>query len=435
MKCNHSLMKLILLLLVGILFLSGCGQGTTSTSSGNINSRLLYSFSQGSAGFYYASPTLVGDYIYIGTSRKFQNAHADDNYFFKLDKSLNKIWEYSLGTMEVRGSAVLDSSGNIYFVVEVGKIPDNAEIATDYLYSLDSSGSFRWRKLIRPPGGMNTTGVFTPAISTNDVIYVGGDKFYAFNSDGTTRWTYGSNMVIRTAPAIDSSGNIYFGAPGSNFTIPAAVYSLTATGAARFVSVVGTINDIHFTSSPAFSTDETKIYIGFNDIVYCFSTTDGSTVWSFTPPGIQGDFNATPAVDQNNNIYFGTKANQGSVFYAIKADGSALLWKNEINADLYCSPCLGNNGIVYVGSEYSGNEQRLHAMNITTGATVWSSYLPYDTTWCSPVLSDEGILYVGTMSELVQGKLYAFQTTSTGLLSNAGSPRFHGGNASTGRRN
>lgn len=97
-------------------------------------------------------------------------------------------------------------------------------------------------------------------------------------------------------------------------------------------------------------------------------------------------FRASLAVDENNTVYIGTKADDKSTFFAINSDGT-LKWKNQLGADLYSSPALGKNGFVYVGSENLAEEKRLHALN------------------------DEN-----------------------GLLENAGSPRFHLSNSSHGRR-
>ncbi|MEJ2050763.1 MAG: PQQ-binding-like beta-propeller repeat protein, partial [Calditrichota bacterium] len=159
-------------------------------------------------------------------------------------------------------------------------------------------------------------------------------------------------------------------------------------------------------------------------------------VWALTPDGVSGVFRATPAVDEENNIYLGTKANKESVFYAIKADGSGLLWKNPVGADLYSSPALGADHILYVGSEWSSDGQiHLHALTLQTGTEVWSASLAADVTWCSPALTDNGLLYIGNMAgDEEGGTLYCLRTDSPGLLTAAGSPRFHEGNTSTGRR-
>ena len=93
-------------------------------------------FTQGSVGFYYNSPTLVNNFIYIGTSRGSNQKIATDNNIFKLNLNLTKVWEYSLGNKDVRGGATLDNYGNIYFVVVEGRLNGDNSNSKLYLYSL-----------------------------------------------------------------------------------------------------------------------------------------------------------------------------------------------------------------------------------------------------------------------------------------------------------
>ena len=125
------------------------------------------------------------------------------------------------------------------------------------------------------------------------------------------------------------------------------------------------------------------------------------------------------------------------MFYAIRADGSGLRWQNAIGADLYSSPAIGDDRTLYVASERSGSgHTHLHALDLATGTEKWSSPLRADVTWSSVAISDDGTLYIGSMDFDGTGAgLYAFRTDATGLLRGAGSPRFHGGNSNTGRRN
>jgi outer membrane protein assembly factor BamB len=392
-----------------------------------IGGATLHSFSQGSVGFYYNSPTIVGDYLYIGTSRGFNYDVAGDNSFFKLDLSLNKVWEYPLAKREVRGAATLDGAGNIYFVVEEGRLREDTSNSRLYLYSLDNNGNFRWSR--QTATSVPILGMSNPAIATDGTVYVGGDKFSALDTNGNVLWEYewpGNAMDIMNAPIVDPDGNVYFVATWGY------VVSLTPKGTVRWE--VATLNGEHY-SSPAFSTDYSRVFVAVQNTVYCLESTTGNRVWQFTPPGIIGSFRATPAVDNNNNIYLGTKADSNSVFYGIKSDGSALLWENKIGADLYSSPALGNDNTIYVGSEYAGGK-RLHALHMSTGNTRWSASLSAaDLVWSSSAILNTGILYIGSMDYLgTGGGVYAVQTDSTSLLENAGSARFHEGNASTGRR-
>ena len=447
--------RLALLVMVSVVALIGCGGGGEGGGGGNPNGdgntqseRKLYSLYLPSTGIYYSSPTLAGNYIYIGTSRGWLYDVASNNYFFKLNLNLTKAWEYPLEKKEVRGGATLDSSGNIYFVIEDGRLNGNSSNSKLYLYSLDNNGVYRWSKIIS--SSVYNLGMINPAITTDDIIYIGGDKFYALDTSGNEKWTYDNNMTIMNAPIIDPTGNIYFNAAGSiNSLYSSSIVSLYSNGTERWRFPTSGES----LSSPAFSVDYSKIFVGVGTKVYCLQANTGIKVWEFTPPGMVdtnpidnnhywGVFRATPAVDSNNNVYIGTKANINSVFFAIKADGSGLLWKNEIGGDLYPSPVLGNDNTVYVGSEDSGGNHvygnNLHALDMATGNTKWAVSFSNDVSWSSPVLSDKGILYIGVMdyngAGMPGGSIYAFRTDSTGLLPNAGSPRFLGGNSSTGRR-
>ncbi len=390
-----------------------------------------YSPKLGRANYYYNPPTVVGDHVYIGTSRRLHDAPGPDNFFFKLDNNLKKVWEYPLGYDEVRGGAALDAEGRIYFVVERGRKLGDASMVEDFLFCLSNDGKFQWQFLIASPVSAsqaasvhyNDVGMFNPAIAANGTIYVGGSKFYALSSSGEKVWEYPASRYfdggMKNAPIIDPEGNIYFLASG-------LLLCLRPDGTERWLAYGGDA-----WSSPAFSFDYTRVYAATVRTVHCFDTATGATIWSFTPPGISGDFRATPAVDDAGNVYLGTKADSAGTFYAIKADGT-LLWENHMGADLYSSPALGNDRTIYVGSEYTGSERRFHALDMASGAKKWSVRFPGmgDVTWSSPALVDGGVIYVGSMN----GNVYAIRSDATGLLPNAGSARFHEGNASTGRR-
>ena len=425
------------LYLIVVLFLPGSCSGDEEYNEDEIkvSERQLQTFTQGSVGYYYNPPTIVNNYIYIGTSRGDPYAPAIDNSFFKLDASLNKVWEYPLGPNEVTGSATLDKIGNIYFVVNEGREKNNMGYSLNKLYSLDKDGKFRWSRNIDNQGKAFFN---NPAISDDDVIYIGGNKFYAFDINGNEIWSYAVPYKIYNAPIIDPEGNIYFKSANK-------VISLDKNGNNRWIY---TIEADYGPSSTAFSVDYSKIFVPGTNIMYCLRTSDGNKLWEYTIPDMigKGAFRATPAVDDHDNIYIGThwkgEGDAGQqTLYAIKSDGSGILWKNVIGADLYSSPALGNDRVVYIGSE-CGNEgpkhSRLHAIDMATGATVWSAQLGLDVTYSSPAISNNGTLYIASMDMYTEGgergMVYSFKTNSTGLLSGAGSPRFHGGNSSTGRR-
>ncbi len=436
---KNSRLIYTLYLIVGLFLLGSCsGDEEYKEDEIKVSERQLHTFTKGTVGFGNNSPTIVNNYIYIGTSRGSQYAPANDNSFYKLDASLNKIWEYPLGSGEVSGAATLDLMGNIYFVVHEGRKFDEPFSNTiTKLYSLDNNGNLRWFR----SGFGDHCSFINPATSVDNVIYVGGDKLHAFDINGNNIWNYTEYINFNyNAPIIDPEGNIYFKSEGK-------VISLDKNGNKRWSF---TIEIDYGASNTAFSVDYSKIFVPGANTMYCLRTSDGNKLWEYTIPDMIGkaEFRATPAVDDNDNIYIGThwkgEGDAGQqTLYAIKSDGSGILWKNVIGADLYSSPALGNDRAVYVGSE-CGNmgprHSRLHAIDMATGVTIWSAQLEMDVTWSSPAISNNGTLYIASMdmytedSECLRGMVYSFKTNSTGLLSGAGSPRFHEGNSSTGRR-
>lgn len=430
-KINRILIYSPILLVIPFLF-GGCKEQPENESTQS--ERQLHSFNQGTVGFAFNPPTLVNDYIYIGTSRGWSNKRkrANDNAFYKLDANLNKIWEYPLGFKEVMGAATLDNYGNIYFIVGEGNDTLSPIPTRNFkLYSLGNDGKFRWAK--ETCKSCSRDFMSNPAISKDNIIYAGGDKFYAFDINGNEIWNFtGVLNQVMSAPIIDLFGNIFF-IDGST------IFSFDKNGVERWHYKD---NEYELGTSPAFSVDYSKIYVAIYQSIYCIGSGSGNLIWKYTIPEITGWFKASPAVDNNNNIYIGNHGLGDDLqsLYAIKANGSGLIWKRNIGADMYSSPALGNDGVVYVGSEcgFTGpTHSRLHAIDMETGEIVWSAKLEMDVLYSSPAISNDGILYIATMdmySEGFRGMVYAFRTNSTGLLPNAGSPRFHVGNASTGRR-
>src|SRR4030042_5257319 len=169
------------------------------------------------AGFYSNPPTIVAGYIYIGNSINSSITPFKDNYFYKFDLDLKKIWEYKLPeSEEVEGGAALDSKGNVYFIVSK-RTNDKQSIQENNLYSLTNDGKFRWQKIVSYEGEKFQSGNYTPAVGLDDTIYFGDSKLFAFRPDGSQKWKYPENtdvfVNLRSSPIIDNSGNIYLVAP------------------------------------------------------------------------------------------------------------------------------------------------------------------------------------------------------------------------------
>src|SRR5262249_39769133 len=147
--------------------------------------------------------------------------------------------------------------------------------------------------------------------------------------------------------------------------------------------------------------------------LFAFSST-GTLKWVF-PTG-DFDVRSQPTIDADGTIYFGTKGTPCYV-YAVHPDGTEKWhYKTADDAgnggtDVYNSPTLGNNGLIYVFSEWGW----LYAFN-PDGSVNWKDIntIPSGgTTWSSGALAADGTIYYGNG----YGYMAAIQTTSLGLSS------------------
>lgn len=432
-KATIILWSTVIIFLIAFSF--NCNNESVNNDDGEEvtkSDRQKYEYIAPGTGFSRGCPTIQNNYLYIGTS---SNIPTLNNYIYKFDLTLNKIWEFSIGPESLTGSPTLDNFGNVYFITDSGRTSQFGQSAKLKLYSIDNNGNLRWTKNIG--GNSLLVGMKCLAISEDNSIYAAGDSLFTFDINGNIKWTYYNTYIpsgVNQAPVIDQSGNIYYSSYGK-------VFSINKNGNERWVYDLGEYSNCY--SSPAFSVDYSSLIIAANKTIYSISTSNGSLIWKYAF-NINADFRSTPAVDDNNTIYIGSHGNGGdndeSTLYALKADGSAILWENNLGSDFYSSPTLGNDRVIYIGSEGHGNtddkHNRIHAFNMSNGQKIWSAQLHNDVLWGSPILHNNGILYVTTayIDGSAPSGIYGFQTDATGLLPNCGAPTFQLNNAHNGRR-
>ncbi|MFH1364879.1 MAG: PQQ-binding-like beta-propeller repeat protein, partial [Candidatus Aenigmatarchaeota archaeon] len=185
-------------------------------------------------------------------------------------------------------------------------------------------------------------------------------------------------------------------------------------------------------STPAFLTDENSFYAVVGNTINHVNTETGEILWSMIPTGATGRFTASPAVDENDTLYIGTKSNMESNLYAIRKDGT-LLWMNHIGADLYNSPLLGDDNRLYIGSE-TNTDGKFYSINKDTGEIVWVIGKGFsDFPSGSPTLR-YGYVYAGVYKiKFADDGLYKIKVDAYDYLPGAAWPRFHGSNENTGR--
>lgn len=409
--------------------------------------------------FYYPTITEVDNYLYIGTAEKITGPKSETNYFYKLDTDLNIIWKHEMGGLETRGGAVLDTAGNIYFVVnnrkqtsfaEANTVPQDENglcwYVTTHLYSLTPEGKFRFSREISYKTIDQRYGMINCAISRDDTIYVADSRLYAFDTSGNVKWQFPKDekefMISRSSPVFDNEGNFYLpmskydpfnhhaeanGSAG-NMVYDTALYSFApdSNGTPRWSVAV----ENRVSMPPcSFNYDYSKIYLPLNQTVNCFNPDDGALFWKYSLNIEHGEFRANAAVDDVGNVYVGTKGDYASTLYAIKADGTGLLWEAVLGGDLYTSATLGDDGNIYITSETS-YKGAFYSIDRHTGEILWTLPGTRD--------NYEG----GGYPRLVNGYFYLnsgkyivkIKADATKHLEKAGWATFRGSNAGTGAR-
>jgi hypothetical protein len=154
------------------------------------------------------------------------------------------------------------------------------------------------------------------------------------------RWRFKTDHYIKGPPSIDTDGTIYVGSYDDY------LYALNPDGSVKWQSKVG----YGIETNPSIGPDGT-IYVGGSRL-WAINPVDGSKRWSFDPGDDQIIFQSSPAVSADGSIYFGTNIGEtdGGDVVALNVDGT-VRWRHRI-ADEWVdsSPCIDENGVVYIGS-------------------------------------------------------------------------------------
>jgi outer membrane protein assembly factor BamB len=222
---------------------------------------------------------------------------GDQLYAIRPDGSLK--WRAFEPTNEARrNSPVVGRDGTVYFVYH--NVP---------LTALDpDSGSVIWSC----PLGVNDHCFASPAIGADGTLYVATQPgiVYAVSPAGRIDWEFnissaGFRGVLRSSPAVDTDGAIYF---GINYGDPcSALFALNRDGSVRWIfqpsDLPADVPPDHFDiySSPAIGSDGT-VYFGQEfGRVYALDPADGSVRWiQTTPSGITW---SSPALASDGTLF------------------------------------------------------------------------------------------------------------------------------------
>ncbi|NLP11306.1 PQQ-like beta-propeller repeat protein [bacterium] len=414
-----------------LFLLTGCQQKVNGPDEKQ-NERILWTFAVESE-IYYSSPALSlnEETVYFGTSSGILAKQAANNALYAVAVATGQVlWKFPLGIKEVRSSPAVCADGSIAFVASERNSAAGPTVR-DLLYRLSSNGQLQWTFNINP--GLQATvdvGQSAPSVASDGVIYAAAGGLYAINPDGTCKWTQFQPAAedIRNAPVIGKNGVLYF----VYHNIP--LTALDPTDGHTLWSCDLGVND-HVLASPAIGADGRIIVATNPGIVYAVAPT-GEILWSFDTAsiGYTCTLRSSPAIDEDGTIYLGTNTgNPASIFLALNPNGT-VKWifepanlPGEVSSshfDIYSSPAIGADGIIYFGQEFG----RVYGLYPQNGEIQWMVETKSGITWSSPALSSAGTLFISDLS----GRLYAIKTASQGLKAQAPWPKFKHDNQNSG---
>ncbi len=181
-------------------------------------------------------------------------------------------------------------------------------------------------------------------------------------------WVYHTDGEVPNSPVIDSGGRIYIGAD--------KFYCLNPDGSEAFTFVAQ--NDI---SSTAAVSENLGVFFGSYDHYFYWLTTDGEFVAKFDTDAYN---DGPPTIGTDGSIYFGSRSES---FYAFRSDGT-LNWSYDAYDWIVSAPAIADDGTVYVGAD----DRRLYAF-APFGELKWS-YKGYDWISGATAIGPDGMIYV-----------------------------------------
>jgi len=329
-------------------------------------------------------------------------------------------WRYFCEDDGINGGIVIDDEGNIFFGDNTRYIralssngtliwnyrtdgwiisaPAIAEDGTLYvgsmdtkLYAFDSKdGSLKWKV---PTGGSIHS---SPTIDEEGTIYLGTTKgmgegdIVAINPNGSIKWKYPSGDYIYSESAIGSDGTIYVGSD-DNY-----LYAMNPNGTLKWRYKTG-----HHIKAPISITDDGTIYVpSYDDYLYAFNP-DGALKWKLADVG--GSTN--PSIAEDGTIYL----SDYKKFHAVYPNGTKK-WTINLGGERHvdASSCaISADGTIYFGTNIgtaAGGE--IVAID-TNGTELWSKKIADDWVESSPCIAEDGTVYIGSYCES-GGYLHAF---------------------------
>jgi len=313
------------------------------------------------------------------------------NHFLVATCLQRVLWKYAFDPLVYHSSPAVGDDGTIY--IGSGMYAGEKGI----LYAIGADGALKWSY-------QGQSCLYSPVIGRDGSIFVQDfyNTVYAVASDGTQKWVYHDyplfypTNVGQRNPAVGADGTVYIAADGLHAVNPATGQRLW-----HFVHPVYPYR--HCYASPAIDQNGV-IYVGYEGKL---DGADYSRVYAVNPNGTfrwqysveNGRYvRASPAVGPDGRIYVATKSNTESFPAKLIAlsPGGQKAWDYVVERvhvtpdDIYSSPPIGADGLIYFGAETG----YVYALN-PDGTLNWKFQLQHGINWSSPALVGDGTLYLG----------------------------------------
>lgn len=352
------------------------------------------------AGDYVDGSAIIDDngIIYFG---------SHDGYFYAIYPNGTQKWKLKLNWNigEFGSSPAIDENGIIY----VGNT-----IISSGLYAINPDGTLKWKY---STGDIATS----PAIGNDGTIYFGceDNNIYALYPNDTLRWKYMTGHAVQSSPAIGQDGTVYC---GSHDNYLYALYPNNGTVKWKFP----TGGWVH--GSPTIGSDNT-IYIGSDDgFLYALYPNNGTMKWKCNI----GSMRSSPSLDTEGTLYFGVWENR---FHAVYPNGT-IKWSfdpGEKSGIWGSTAAVSSDGTIYFGTcvdigNCKGGD--IIALN-PDGTEKWRKRIADDWITSSPCISEDGAVYIGS-SSCINGENFGYLHAFAQLDSNAPSaPNINGPTSGT----